>query len=84
MNEKTYKIKGLAWVECMNHGSREVHCAKTNLNEYLVVRDIQGCFIITYDKDILDVESIEDGKEKAEADWFARILPALEEVKEGE
>jgi len=83
MNEKTYKIKGLVWRTRHKNKEKESHFAETHLHSYYIEREKKKCWLWRAGSSI-SCKSIEDGKAKAESDWLERILPALEEVKEGE
>lgn len=87
MNGKKYKIKPLEWVQYAKEENNETHQSRPCGNYYAVVRNKNKYWWAGNGQSWMTrttCKSIEDGKAKAEADWLARILPALEEVKEGE
>ena len=84
MNGKKYEIKGLVWETLCKNKAKEQHISETIVGIYYVERERKRFWVSSHRMPYTTCESIEDGKAKAEADLLARILPALEEVKEGE
>lgn len=87
MNDVVYAVKPLEWVK--NNRSPEEGewwSASTVFNDFHVEYDPEGCrtylfrYCIDeyYDEGVVECESIADAKQKAEAYYLSRLLPALE------
>lgn len=77
-NMKTYTIKPLEWEE---HTSIHHSCHPADSWYSLVFIDGQWSMRSKYYYRDTKCDSLAHGKQLAEADWQARILPALEEVR---
>lgn len=84
----TYTIKPLEWKGETDTFGDERYTAETcfaTFNVYKNADDPQWrwdwCISEYHDEGYCDCESLEDGKQKAEAYWISRIMPALEPAK---
>lgn len=77
MNEPVYRIKPLAWVQSPIFTS----CSARSVFGPIVVMMVDDLYEWSCGPDSHSCDSIEGGKEKAEAWYRAKLLEALEEVR---